>query len=181
MRNYKSYINNLQNYKDIDLIKTSGIIKINIGQDSYITYGSSIAKTFITKLVQLEHNTGMNKKFQKLYKDIGDSGISVDILEILESDKLKDKSMEYIEKIDPTLNYQRSKTGFTEEHKKKLSNCKIGEKHNRAKLTEKQAKEIKIMATCSGMTSTEIAEHFKISPQQVRKIKSGLAWGHIKI
>lgn len=182
MRNYKSYINNLQKYKGIDLINTSGIIKINIGQeDSYITYGSSIAKAFITTLIQLEHNNGMNRKLKKLYKDIGDSGVSVDILEILESDKLKEKSKEYIEKFDPTLNYQRTKEGFTEEHKRKLSKCKRGEKHNRAKLTENEARQIKILAIQGKMTSTEISEHFKISPEQVRKIKLGLAWSHIKI
>lgn len=181
MRNYKEYINNLECYKDIDLINSSGIIKINVGSDSYITYGSSIVKIFTTILVQLENAKGTNRKLQEAYNFVGDSGINIDILEILEEINLKEKSMKYIENIKPTLNYQRGEHGFTEEHKKNLSRSKIGEKHNRAKLTEEEAKEIKNMAIYSGMTSIQIATMFNISPQQVRKIKLGLAWSHIVV
>ena len=64
MRNYKEYINNIECYKGVDLINASGIVKINIGNDSYITYGSSIVKVFTTILVQLENGKGTNKKLQ---------------------------------------------------------------------------------------------------------------------
>lgn len=113
MRNYKEYINNLECYKDIDLINSSGIIKINVGSDSYITYGSSIVKIFTTILVQLENAKGTNRKLQEAYNFVGDSGINIDILEILEEINLKEKSMKYIENIKPTLNYQRGEHGFT--------------------------------------------------------------------
>ncbi|WP_252231858.1 hypothetical protein [Clostridium sp. ZBS15] len=181
MRNYKEYINNLECYKDIDLINTSGIIKINIGADSYITYGSSIVKVFTTILIQLENRNGTNKRLQKAYDYIGDSDVSIEILEISEGMYLKEKSMQYIDNIKPTLNYQRSEDGFSEDHKRNLSKSKIGEKHNRAKLTEEEAKQIKVMAIYSGMTSGEIAKMFNISPQQVRKIKLGIAWSHIVV
>ena len=181
MRNYKEYINNIECYKGIDLINASGIIKINIGNDSYITYGSSIAKVFTTILVQLENGKGINRKLQKAYDSVGDIGVSIEILELSQETKLKEKSMKYIDSIKPTLNYQRNQEGFSEEHKKNLSQSKKGEKHNQAKLTEEQARKVKFMALYSGMTSGEISKIFNISPQQVRKIKLGIAWKHIVV
>ncbi|MGU8345761.1 hypothetical protein ACV3NH_11590 [Clostridium perfringens] len=102
-------------------------------------------------------------------------------MEISEGMYLKEKSMQYIDNLKPTLNYQRSAEGFSEDHKRNLSKSKIGEKHNRAKLTEEEAKQIKFMAIYSGMTSGEIAKMFNISSQQVRKIKLGIAWSHIVV
>lgn len=179
MRSYKEYINNLDDYKDIDLLNSSGIIKINLGNDSFITYGNSTVGAFTTILIQLENRKGANKKLQNAYDAIGDAGINIDILEVGEKMNLREKSKEYIEKLKPTLNYQRNVMGFSEEHKKHLSECKKGEKHNRVKLTEEEAKEIKYLATYTAMTSIEIAEIFNISASQVRKIKAGIAWSHI--
>lgn len=64
MRSYKEYINNLDDYKDIDLLNSSGIIKINLGNDSFITYGNSTVGAFTTILIQLENRKGANKKLQ---------------------------------------------------------------------------------------------------------------------
>lgn len=64
MRSYKEYINNLDDYKDIDLLNSSGIIKINLGNDSFITYGNSIVGAFTTILIQLENRKDANKKLQ---------------------------------------------------------------------------------------------------------------------
>ena len=80
MRSYKEYINNLDYYKDIDLLNSSGIIKINLGNDSFITYGNSIVGAFTTILIQLENRKGANKKLQNAYDAIGDAGINIDIL-----------------------------------------------------------------------------------------------------
>ncbi|MCF0148825.1 MAG: hypothetical protein HUJ77_10575 [Clostridium sp.] len=181
MRSYKEYINNLEDYKDIDLLNLRGIIKINLGNDSFITYGNLIVAAFTRILIQLENRKGTNKNLQKAYDAIGDAGINIDILEVGEKINLREKSKEYIEKLQPTLNYQRNVMGFSEEHKKHLSECKKGEKHNRVKLTEEEAKEIKYLATSTGMTSVEIGEIFNISDSQVRKIKVGIAWSHIKV
>ncbi|MGL4772595.1 MAG: hypothetical protein ACRC2K_03430 [Clostridium sp.] len=181
MRSYREYINNLDEFNNIDLINTSGIIKINLGEDSFITYGNSIVRVLITIISQLESGKGTNKKLQRTYLSRGDKSISIDILEVLDEQFLKEKSMEYIEIYKPTLNYQRGENGFTKEHKKKLSQCKKGEKHNRAKLTEKDAKEIKNLSTHTSMTSTEIGSIFNISPGQVRKIRAGIAWRHITL
>ena len=51
-------IKNTECYKGIDLINASGTVKINIANDSYITYGSSIVKVFTTILVQFENGKG---------------------------------------------------------------------------------------------------------------------------
>ena len=128
MRSYKEYINNLDDYKNIDLLNSSGTIKINLGNDSFITYGNSIVGAFTTILIQLENRKGANKKLQNAYDAIGDAGINIDILEVGEKMNLREKSKEYIEKLKPTLNYQRNVMGFSEEHKKHLSECKKGKK-----------------------------------------------------
>ena len=72
-------IKNTECYKGIDLINASGTVKINIANDSYITYGSSIVKVFTTILVQFENGKGTNKKLQNTYDFVGDIGVSIEI------------------------------------------------------------------------------------------------------
>ena len=72
-------IKNTECYKGIDLINASGTVKINIANDSYITYGSSIVKVFTTILVQFENGKGTNKKLQNICDFVGDIGVIIEI------------------------------------------------------------------------------------------------------
>ncbi|MFU2014782.1 hypothetical protein ACM6Q7_06845 [Peribacillus butanolivorans] len=185
---YRDYIKNIDRYKDIDLLNNGGLLVFYFGDgNSFITYGKSIASTITSTIVRLEKNGRTNKQMQKAYDECGDSKVVIEILEIDNDIKnLKQYSKDYIQKLNPSLNYQRTGvkedgSKFIKEHRKHLSEAKIGEKHNRAKLTEEQAIEIKKLALYSNLTSAQIASMFNISAQQVRKIKTGRAWSHLII
>lgn len=186
MRRYKEYIVNSNEFNQEKLIDVSGIMKFSIKGNDYITYGKSIARTITSIIVRLETRHGINQKFQELFDEFGDESVTVTILEIGDYENLREKSKDYILKLKPSLNYQRSgkkESGscFSKEHIQHLAESKIGEKHNRAKLTEEQAIAIKKLALYSNMSSGEIGKKFNISSQQVRKIKLGQAWAHLKV
>ena len=61
---------------------------------------------------------------------------------------------------------------------KERNRQKYGERHWRAKLTEDDVREIKIMLGF-GIMSTELAKRFKISPAGIGDIKTGKNWKHI--
>jgi hypothetical protein len=177
--NYKNYITNLNNYQGIDLYRKSGIVKVNIGTDNYIMKAKCIMRDIITLAMKLKDKKGNNIKLQKCY-DENNGKFNVEILEISDKD-LTEKKIDYINKFKSSLNYQLGEEGFTDEHRKHLSECKTGEKHNLAKLTEIEAIQIKLLALRGDMTSTEIGAMFNISSQQVRKIKRGVAWKHLVV
>lgn len=177
--NYKNYILNLNNYEGIDLYRNSGIVKINIGADNYIMKAKCIMRDIVTLAMRLEDKKGNNIKLQKCY-DKNNGNFNVEIIEITDTD-LSEKKINYIKKFKSNLNYHLGREGFSEEHKKHLSECKTGEKHNMSKLTEIEAIQIKLLALSGDMTSTEIGAMFNISPQQVRKIKRGVAWKHLVV
>jgi hypothetical protein len=176
---YKKYISNLENFKNVDLYKNGGILKINLGNESYIMKCKNIIRDMIALTIKLENKNGGNIKLQKYY-DNNKSNFNVEILEISNED-LSKKKIDYINKFHSKLNYQLASEGFSEEHKRHLSECKTGEKHNRAKLTEIQAIQIKLLALEGNMTSNDIGELFNISAPQVRKIKQGRAWSHLVV
>jgi len=142
--------------------------------------------TIVSFISKLNNGKLINKKLLDMYQEYGDSELSVTILEVGEYTVIQTKAKRYLKELKPELNYQNNGVKdsgklFSEQHCENLSKSKIGEKHNRAKLTEEQAIEIKKLALYTNMTSREIADLFLISPGQVRKIKSGTAWGHIQI
>ena len=63
-----------------------------------------------------------------------------------------------------------------------LVNRKIrrGSSHKMAKITEDQAREIKIEIT-NGKSNTELAHRFNLSPATIRLIRIGQNWAHIQI
>jgi len=177
--NYKKYILNSNDFQDIDLYRNGGILKINLGNESYIMKGKNILKDMTTLIINLENKKGSNVKLQKYY-DNNKNSLNVEILEI-SNENLLQKKIEYINRFKSKLNYHLCEEGFSEEHKKHISECKTGEKHNRAKLTEVQAIKIKLLALEGNMTSGQIGDMFNISSQQVRKIKRGVAWSHLLV
>jgi hypothetical protein len=65
------------------------------------------------------------------------------------------------------------------DHAYKIGTRGPGEMHGRAKLTEKQAIDIKYNLIPSGVSNAQIARDFGISPSSVASIKSGANWKHI--
>ncbi|MGN4427130.1 hypothetical protein ACTFQN_26035 [Bacillus cereus group sp. MYBK30-1] len=186
MRYYKDYITNLKEYEHMNLYDTAAILSIRIHDYTYVTYGKSMIPTMVSTISKLNNGKLINQKLLDMYQKYGDSELSVTILEIGDYNELQKKAKRYIKELKPELNYQHNGVKdsgklFSEQHCENLSKSKIGERHNRAKLTEEQAIEIKKLALYTNMSSREIAEMFHISPGQVRKIKSGTAWGHIQI
>ncbi|MGH0797044.1 hypothetical protein ACQVTT_23135 [Bacillus mycoides] len=186
MRYYKDYITNIEEYEHVNLYDTAAILLIRIHDYTYVTYGKSMITTIVSFISKLNNGKLINKKLLDMYQEYGDSELSVTILEVGEYTVIQTKAKRYLKELKPELNYQNNGVKdsgklFSEQHCENLSKSKIGEKHNRAKLTEEQAIEIKKLALYTNMTSREIADLFLISPGQVRKIKSGTAWGHIQI
>ncbi|MGQ3740588.1 hypothetical protein [Bacillus sp. Fil] len=186
MRSYKDYITNLEAFEHVNLYDTGAIFLIRIHDYTYVTYGKSMIPAMISILSKLDDGKAVNQDFLTMYQKYGDSELSVTILETGDYAELQTKTKRYIKELKPELNYKSNGVKdsgklFSEQHCENLSKSKIGEKHNRAKLTEEQAIEIKKLTLYSNMSSSEIAEMFPISPGQVRKIKSGTAWGHIQI
>lgn len=186
MRSYKEYITNLEEFEHVNLYDTGAIFLIHIHDYTYVTYRKSAIPSIISILSRLENGKTRNPAFSAMYRKYGDSELSITILKTGEYVELRTKAKKYIKELKPDLNYQNNgvkSSGklFSKQHCESLSKSKIGEKHNRAKLTEAQATAIKKLTQYSDMSSREIAEMFHISPGQVRKIKLGIAWGHIKI
>lgn len=178
MKKYRDYIINLEEFKNVNLNKESGIVEIFIGKDSYITYGKSIAATIINVIKKLEKGVKINEMILDAYNKFGDSSIKVNILEV-SSCNLKAKKNYYVKCKEPKLNYKNSLSGFTLKHKQNMSDKKKGEFHNGSKLSEREVIEIIKVSNTDNISSKQIAKMFNISSSQVRKIKSGHAWKHI--
>ena len=63
-----------------------------------------------------------------------------------------------------------------ERDKKSHGRAMLGEKHHQAVLTEADVRQIREM---SG-SSTEVAPIFGVTPSQIRNIRAGRSWGHVK-
>lgn len=186
VRGYTDYITNIKDFEGVDLYNTCGIFSFCIQGKEHIAYGKSIVTSIVSIISRLERGQNLYKEFLDMYRKYGDDALSVTILYTGDYGELRAKTMEYIKVRKPELNYKNTglkgnNKHFSEDHCESLSKSKIGEKHNRAKLTEEQVIEIKKLALYSNMTSKEIAALFDTSPGNVRKIKIGENWSHIKV
>jgi transposase len=70
------------------------------------------------------------------------------------------------------------KYDLTDKARENMSKRKQGEKHNHAKLTESQVREI-VTLVRGGKTQKEVAQFYKIHPSNVSDMKRGKRWPHL--
>ncbi len=73
----------------------------------------------------------------------------------------------------------RALTGERAPFRRHPESCPRGEAHCRAKLTERQAQNIRKRFSAGGVTMAELARKYRMSYTAIRRIVRGLTWKHL--